>query len=76
MTTEQASELKFRLRELTSWLCYAAAWAVCVCFEGRMAGLDQTQIGNELSQPKFEFTSLGMTDPFLRVRLIHQKEEF
>ena len=34
---EQAFILKFRLRELTSFLCSAAALAVC--FEVRVAGL-------------------------------------
>ena len=52
----QACKLKFRLRELTSCLCSAAASAVC--FEGCLAGPDATVTGNERSQPKFEFTSL------------------
>ena len=59
-TTEShihACKLKLRLRELTSCLCSTAAPAVC--FEGRMLGLDTTETGNELSQPKFEFKSLG-----------------
>jgi len=38
-----------KLRELTSCLCSAAASAVC--FEARVAGLDKTETGNELSQP-------------------------
>ena len=41
-----------------------------------MSGLDTMETGYELSQPKFEFRSLGMTDPSLRVGLIHQKEDF
>ena len=46
---QQACKLKFRLGELTSCLCSAAASAVC--FEGRVAGLDAAETGNELSQP-------------------------
>ena len=46
---ELACKLKFRLRELTSCLCSAAALADC--FEGRMAGLDGTETENGLSQP-------------------------
>ena len=56
----QACELKFRLREFTSCLCSAAA--LVVCFEGRLAGLDATETGNELSQPTFELTSLSISD--------------
>ena len=53
----QACKLKFRLKELTSGLCFAAALS-CMLFKGHMlAGLDPTKKGNELSQPKFEFTS-------------------
>ena len=37
----------------TSCLCSAAAYAVS--FIGRMAGLDATKTGYDLSQPKFEF---------------------
>ena len=48
--------LKFRLRELTSCLCCAAAWTVC--FEGSVTGLDATETGNEFSQLKFYFISL------------------
>ena len=59
LSSYQACELKFRFRELTSGLCSAATSAVC--FEGRTAVLDATETGNELSQPKFEFTSLLLT---------------
>ena len=54
----QACRLKFRLRELTSCLCSAAALAFC--FEGCMADLDPTVTGNGLSQLKFVFTCLAM----------------
>ena len=47
---DQACALKLRLRELTSCLCSPTALAVC--FEGRMAGLDATETGNEFSQLK------------------------
>ena len=60
MSSIQACKLKFRLSKLTSCLCSAAASAVY--FEGRMAGLDPTETGNELSQPTFEFTSLLPSD--------------
>ena len=53
MQDEQACELKFGLRELTSCLCSAATSAVC--FEGH---LDTKGTVNELSQPEFEFTGL------------------
>ena len=53
---EQACKLKFRLRDLNSCLCSAAALAVS--FEGCMSGLNATETGSELSQPKFQFTSL------------------
>ena len=56
MNNVQAFKLKLRLRDFTSCLCSAAVSAVC--FEGRMAGVDATETGNELSQTKFEFTSL------------------
>ena len=49
-------KLKFRLRVLISCLCFAAAWAVC--FEDHMAGLDATETGNDISQPKFALISL------------------
>ena len=49
---EQACKLICRLRELISYLCSD------VCFEGRLAGLDKTETGNEPSQPKFKFTRL------------------
>ena len=52
----QACVLKFKLRELPSCLCSAAAWAVC--FEGSVAGVNATETGNEVSQPTLEFTSL------------------
>ena len=48
-TKKQACKLKSKLRELTSCLCSAPAMAVC--FEGRVAGLNATETGNELSQP-------------------------
>ena len=42
ITEKQGYQFKFRLRELTSCLCSAAAWAVC--FEGCVADLvQQTQ---------------------------------
>ena len=44
-------KLKFRLRELTSCLCSAAAPAVC--FKGCMAGLDTTETGIDIYQLKF-----------------------
>ena len=59
---EQACKLKFRLIELTSSLSSAAVSAVC--FEGHVAGLDATETGYELPQPKFEFTSLEMNHTF------------
>ena len=57
---EQACKPKFRLKELASILC--SATVLVVCFEGCMAGLDATEIGNELYQPTFEFASLAMTN--------------
>ena len=39
---------KFKLRDFTSCLCSAAAWAVC--FEGSVAGVNVTATGNEVSQ--------------------------
>ena len=59
MGWSQACKLKFRLRELTSCLCSAAAWAVC--FEGSVAGVNATETGNVVSQPTLEFTPLGIT---------------
>ena len=47
----QACKLKFRLRDLTFCLCSTAASTVC--FEGPLSGLDATETGSELSQPKF-----------------------
>ena len=44
------------VRELTSCLCSTAALADC--FEGCLASLKGTETGNELSQCKFQFTSL------------------
>ena len=52
----QACKFKFRLRDLISCSCSTSALAVC--FEGRLAGPDATETGNELSQPKFELTRL------------------
>ena len=49
--TNQACKLKFRLKDLTSCLCSAAAPAVC--FKGLVAGVDATETGNEFSQLKF-----------------------
>ena len=46
----QACKLKFRLRDLTFFLCSAAAPAVCS--RGRAAGVDATETGNEFSQLK------------------------
>ena len=40
-----------------SFLCSAAASEVCFASE-RVAGLDVTETGNELSRPKFEFKGL------------------
>ena len=54
---KQACKLKCRLRELTSCFCTGA-----VCFEGRVAGLDVTDRGNELFQPSFEFTCLLLSE--------------
>ena len=67
-TISQACKLKFRLRELTSCLCSTAA--SYVCFVGRVAGLDATETGNELSQPKFELTSLTVlrSAPFQQIQ--------
>ena len=48
---QQAWKLKFRLRDLTSYLCSAAAPAVCL--KGRVAGVDATERGNVVSQLKF-----------------------
>ena len=56
---DQTRKLKFRLRGLTS--CSFSIFAVASYFEGRVAGLDATVTGNELSQPKFEFSSFFMT---------------
>ena len=53
-------KLKLRLREFTSCLCSTIASAVC--FEGCLAGPDATETGNEVSQPKFGFTSLLMRE--------------
>ena len=61
---DQACKLKFRLKELYSCLCSAAASAVC--FEGCLIGLDRTETRNELSQPKIYFTPL-----FMGENLIH-----
>ena len=47
----QACKLKFRLRDLTSCLCSAAAPGFC--FKGREAGVDTIETGNEFSQHKF-----------------------
>ena len=59
VTKNQACKLKFRLRELMSCFCSAAASAVC--FEGRVAGLYAIETGNKLSQTKFEFKGLLIT---------------
>ena len=48
------------MRDFTSCLCSAAAWAVC--FEGSVAGVNATETGNEVSQPTLEFTSLNIMD--------------
>ena len=53
---QQARKLKFRLRKHTSCFCYGVGSAAS--FEGRVAGLDATERGNELSQPTYKFTSL------------------
>ena len=47
------------MRDLTSCLCSAAAWAVC--FEGSVAGVNATETGNEVSPPALELTSLAIT---------------
>ena len=46
----QACKYKFRLRDLTSCSCSAAASAVC--FECQVAVVDTTETGSEFSQPK------------------------
>ena len=56
MFHDQACKLKFRLRELFSCLCSAAAQAIC--FEGSLAGLDATETGNVLSQATFKVHTL------------------
>ena len=53
---ELVCKLKYRLREVTS--CWCSAAALAICFEGRVAGLDAAITGNKLYQLKFEFTSL------------------
>ena len=45
----QVCKLKFKLRDFTSSLCSAAAWAVC--FEGSVAGVNATETGDDVSQP-------------------------
>ena len=52
----QACKLKFILRKLT--LCLYSSAVLAVRFEGRVAGLDATEKGNEISQPKFDIKSL------------------
>ena len=54
----QICKFRFRLRELTTCSCFAAASVVCL--ECHMAGLNTIETGNELSQPQFEFTGLPM----------------
>ena len=54
----QACLLKFKLRDFTLCLCFAAAWAVC--FEGSVTGVNATDTRNEVSQPTIEFTPLMM----------------
>ena len=49
------------LRDVTSCLCSAVAWAVS--FEGSVAGVNATETGNEVSQPTLEFTCLVFTHP-------------
>ena len=56
----QACKLKFRLRDLISWLCCVQTSHAALKADSR--GSSGTQTGNELSQSKFEFTGL-----FLRV---------
>ena len=46
-----ACKLKFRLRELPS--CSCSTVAPVVCFQGRVAGLDATEAGNEFFKLKF-----------------------
>ena len=67
---QEACKLKFRLRELTSCLCSLAAWAIC--FESRVAGLDTTETGNEVSQPTLQFTSLLINFRFIQFLLDSQ----
>ena len=55
----KACEFKCRLRELLPCLCSAAAFAVCL--EGRLAGLNATETGNELSQPTFYYAQLTIS---------------
>ena len=57
--TDQVSKLKFKLRDFTSCLCSTGAWAVC--FESSVAGMNSTEIGNEVSKPTLEFTRLVLT---------------
>ena len=67
---DQACQLKFRLRELTS--CFYSAAASTACFEGQTSnqsqawsnGLGATETGNELSHPKSEFTNLVKTNQY------------
>ena len=55
---QQACQPKFKLRDFTSCLCSAAAWAVR--FEGSVAGVNATETGNEVSQPTLQLASLVM----------------
>ena len=49
-----------KLRDFTSGLCSAAAWAAS--FEGSVAGLNATDTGNGVCQPTLEFTPLLKTE--------------
>ena len=68
----KACKIKFRLRELISCLCSAAALAVC--FEGRVAGLEATETGNEISQPKFELARLLRSQNSMQIISVNNKQ--
>ena len=68
----QACKFKFRLKDLTSCLCSAASPAFC--FKDRVAGVNATETGNELSQPTLEFTSLVICHGFTHQDRIFRNE--
>ena len=69
----QACYIKFKLRDFTSCLCSAAAWAVC--FEGSVAGVKATEAGNEVSQPTLELTSLTITFRFSHECMLSKRRQ-